>query len=194
MVRQPDQADHRAEDLKWVVNTHWDKDHIACNPQWRREGAIVDCAQSCAQSAGDWEGRPDISLSRQGRAARHRRQAKIEMHGWGHAHAVGHHLFISQHAKVLHVADLFGWGLFRASPRRKKSRALRKSWASPRVRGRCRRLRSRPHFTIAHFGRFLAQSNQMLEKVPPLVSAGKSSHEISDRAAAGRDLAIGGVS
>ncbi|HEX8835012.1 MAG TPA: MBL fold metallo-hydrolase, partial [Abditibacteriaceae bacterium] len=49
------------KDLKWIVQTHWDVDHIACNPQWKREGAVAIAHQSCADSAGDWAGRPDFS-------------------------------------------------------------------------------------------------------------------------------------
>ena len=49
------------QDLRYVVTTHWDADHIACNPQWRREGASVIAHQSCADAAGDWEGHPDVT-------------------------------------------------------------------------------------------------------------------------------------
>jgi glyoxylase-like metal-dependent hydrolase (beta-lactamase superfamily II) len=51
------------QNLKWIVQTHWDTDHIACNPQWKREGGVAIAHQSCAEAAGDWEGRPDISYN-----------------------------------------------------------------------------------------------------------------------------------
>src|SRR4028118_1503142 len=67
-LEEPEQADAvrdlikqtTGQDLKYVVTTHWDTDHIACNPQWKREGAIVIAHQSCSDSAGEWEGRPDV--------------------------------------------------------------------------------------------------------------------------------------
>ena len=77
------------KDLKYVVTTHWDVDHIACNPQWKREGALVIAHQSCADSAGDGEGRPDISYD--DKAVLKGTTEEIQMQwGWRHAHAVGH--------------------------------------------------------------------------------------------------------
>jgi glyoxylase-like metal-dependent hydrolase (beta-lactamase superfamily II) len=49
--------------MRWLINTHWHPDHIACNPAWHRAGATVIAHESCARSAGAMEGKPDITFS-----------------------------------------------------------------------------------------------------------------------------------
>jgi len=166
------------QDLKWVVTTHWDKDHIACNPQWRREGAIVIAHESCAQSAGDWEGRPDVSYS-QNATLRGTGEQRIEMQWVGGTHTAWDSILYFPHAKVLHVADLFGWGLIPCRPTPAKVSRL---WdvlnyvvafdADAVICGHG------PVTSIANVRLFLAYFDELLKQVPPLAQKGLSLDEI----------------
>ena len=166
------------QDLKWVVTTHWDKDHIACNPQWRREGAIVIAHESCVQSAGDWEGRPDVSYS-QNAALRGSGERRIEMQWVGGTHTQWDSILYFPHARVLHVADLFGWGLIPCRPTPGKVSRL---WdvlnyvvafeVDAVICGHG------PVTSIANLRRFLAYFDELLKQVPPLVRKGLSLDEI----------------
>jgi len=185
-LEDPEQADvvraHIKEttgkDLKWIVQTHWDVDHIACNPQWKREGAIAIAHQSCADSAGDWEGSPDISYSD---AAKLSGQGgrDIEMQWVGGTHTPWDTLLYFPHAKVLHIADLFGWGLIPCQPTSAKVARLRE------VLGKVLEYDANalicghgPTLTLDIMRRFVSYFEQMLVDVPPLVQAGKTTEEI----------------
>lgn len=166
------------QDLKWLVQTHWDVDHIACNPQWKREGAVAIAHQSCAASAGDWEGRPDISY------ADHATlygggERRIEMQWVGGTHTPWDTLLYFPAARVLHIADLFGWGLIPCQPTPVKVARLREVLgkvleydADALIAGHG------PTLTLDHIRRFMSYFEQMLQDVPPLVQAGKSTEEI----------------
>lgn len=165
-------------DLKWVVNTHWDADHISCNPQWRREGAPVIAHQSCADSAGDWDGRPDIAYSEKAvlQGAGNRR---IEMEWVGGTHTPWDCILWMPHAKVLHIADLFGWGLIPCKPTPAKTarllEVLQKILSFDADKVICGH---GPVLTIAHVERFVEYFRQMLRDVPPLLQQGLSVEEI----------------
>ena len=165
-------------DLKWVVTTHWDADHIACNPQWRREGALVVAHRSCALSAGDWEGRPDVSYADtatlQGEGER-----RIDMEWLGGTHTPWDTVLHFPQARVLHIADLFGWGLIPCKPTPEKTARLKQVLnrvlafdADVLVCGHG------PTLTPDHVRRFLSYFDQMLQDVPALVSQGKTLDEI----------------
>lgn len=166
------------QDLKWVVTTHWDADHIACNPQWRREGAPVIAHQSCADSAGDWEGRPDIAYA-DNAVLRGAGDRKIEMQWAGGTHTPWDTILYFPHAKVLHIADLFGWGLIPCRPTPEKVARL---WevlnrvvafdADAVICGHG------PVTSLAHIRRFLAYFDELLKQVPPLAAQGKPLDEI----------------
>lgn len=184
-LEDPDQADvvralikeTTGQDLKWVVTTHWDVDHISCNPQWRREGAPVIAHQSCAASAGDWEGRPDISYN--DKAVLRGASERIEMEWWGGTHTPWDTILYFPNAKVLHIADLFGWGLVPCKPTPEKVTRL---WE---VLNRITTFEADavicghgPVTSIAHIRRFMAYFDELLKQVPPLAAAGKSLNEI----------------
>ena len=167
------------QDLKYVVTTHWDADHIACNPQWKREGAPVIAHQSCAQSAGDWEGRPDIfypdTCTLQGEGDR-----KIEMRWVGGTHTPWDTILYFPSAKVLHIADLFGWGLIPCQPTPQKVERLREvltiiqSYEADAVicgHG--------PSTDLKCIARFESYFEEMLEGVPDLIAQNKSDEEIA---------------
>ncbi len=164
-------------DLKWIVTTHWDADHIACNPQWRREGAVVVAHQSCADSAGDWEGRPDIAYA--DRAVLRGATERIEMRWLGGTHTPWDSVLFFPRARVLHIADLFGWGLIPCRPTPEKTARLKEVLnavlehdADAVICGHG------PVCTLDHIRRFLSYFDEMLDAVPPLVASGKSLEEI----------------
>jgi glyoxylase-like metal-dependent hydrolase (beta-lactamase superfamily II) len=165
------------QDLKWVVATHWDTDHIACNPQWRREGAPVIAHQSCADSAGDWEGRPDISYP--DAAVLRGATERIEMQWLGGTHTPWDTVLYFPRARVLHIADLFGWGLIPCQPTLVKVERLREVLnrvleydADALICGHG------PTLTLDHMRRFVQYFEMMLQSVPPLIQAGKTDDEI----------------
>jgi len=175
-------------DLRTVVQTHWDADHIACNPQWKREGAVVIAHSSCAASAGDWEGRPNISYDDRA-VLRGEGERRIEMRWLGGTHTPWDTVLYFPHARVLHIADLFGWGLIPCQPTPAKVARLREILdivltydADVLICGHG------PTLTLDHIRRFRVYFEEMLAQVPPLVKAGKSNEEIKREIAPPADM------
>lgn len=169
------------QNLKWIVQTHWDVDHIACNPQWKREGAVAIAHQSCADSAGEWEGRPNISYSNeavlQGDFGK-----RIEMKWVGGTHTPWDCLLHFPHARVLHIADLFGWGLIPCKPTREKVARLREVYAmileydvDAVICGHG------PTLQLEQLRQMNEYLNLMIEMAPPLISAGHRDEEIAEK-------------
>lgn len=166
------------KDLKWIVQTHWDVDHIACNPQWKREGAVVIAHQSCADSAGEWEGRPDISYNDeavlQGEFGK-----RIDMRWWGGTHTPWDTILYFPHARVLHIADLFGWGLIVCQPTPEKIERLREIYAAILAYDVDAIICGHgPVLTLGHIARMREYFEWLLVEVPPLLELGKSVEEI----------------
>jgi len=166
------------QDLKWIVNTHWDVDHIACNPQWRKEGAVLVAHESCAKSAGDWAGRPDIYYSEKA-ALQGTGDKKIEMEWVGGTHTPWDCFLYFPHAAVLHIADLFGWGLIPCRPTPQKIARLKEVLnhiltfkADAVICGHG------PVTSLENLRQYLSYLDELLEKVPPLAQAGQSVEEI----------------
>jgi len=165
-------------ELKWIVNTHWDVDHIACNPQWRAEGAILIAHESSAASAGDWAGRPDIAYSAKA-ALQGQGEKRIEMEWVGGTHTPWDCFLYFPHARVLHIADLFGWGLIPCRPTPQKIARLKE------VLGKILGYEANavicghgPVTSLENLRIFLRYLDEMLEKVPPLAQAGQLVEEI----------------
>jgi cyclase len=196
-LEEPDQADvvrglikeTTGQDLKYVVTTHWDKDHIACNPQWKREGASVIAHESCAAAAGDWEGRPNLTypgtavLLGEG-------ERVIEMRWVGGTHTPWDTILHFPAARVLHIADLFGWGLIPCKPTPQKIARLREVLEVIRsydvdaiICGHG------PSLDMSCIERFDSYFEEMLEKVVPLAAQGKTVEEIEAEVPAPEDMA-----
>jgi len=95
--------------MRWVVNTHADTDHITCNGAWADMGATIIGHESVREAMGDAHGRPDITFRDRYVVEGEREEAHLE---WvGGAHSVGDTLVWFPWAGVLHVGDLFLWGL-----------------------------------------------------------------------------------
>ena len=175
------------KELKYVVTTHWDVDHIACNPQWKREGAVVIAHQSCMDSAGDWEGRPDISYDE--RAVLKGASEEIRMQWLGGTHTPWDTVLYLPQARVLHIADLFGWGLIPCQPTPAKAARLREVLnrvleydADTLICGHG------PTCTLQHIARFLTYFDDMMESVPALAREGKNAQEIAALVAPPSDM------
>jgi glyoxylase-like metal-dependent hydrolase (beta-lactamase superfamily II) len=167
------------QDLKWIVQTHWDADHIACNPQWKREGAIAIAHQSCAAAAGEWEGRPDISYSDEA-VLQGEGERRIEMKWWGGTHTPWDTILYFPHAKVLHIADLFGWGLIPCEPTPQKINRLREIYdAILRYEANVVLCGHGPVLTLAHIERMREYLEGLLDVVPALLAQGKNVAEIA---------------
>jgi len=165
-------------DLKWVVATHWDVDHISCNPQWRREGAPVIAHQSCADSAGDWEGRPDIVYSEKA-VLQGTENHRIEMEWVGGTHTPWDCILYMPHAKVLHIADLFGWGLIPCQPTPAKIKRLREVLAKVLLFDAEAVICGHgPVTSLLHVKRFVGYLEDMLAAVPPLLKQGLTPEQI----------------
>ena len=180
--------DTTGKDLKWVVQTHWDVDHIACNPQWRREGAVVIAHKSCAESAESWDGRPDVSYDDKA-TLRGLDGRSIEMQWLGGTHTPWDTVLYFPHARVLHIADLFGWGLIPCQPTPQKVARLKE------VLGRVLEYDADalicghgPTLTLDHIRRFNTYFDMMLQAVPPLVADGKSIDDIEKEVPAPTDM------
>jgi glyoxylase-like metal-dependent hydrolase (beta-lactamase superfamily II) len=165
------------QDLKWIVQTHWDTDHIACNPQWKREGAIAIAHQSCADAAGDWEGRPDISYD--DKAVLRGASEEIRMQWMGGTHTPWDTILHFPNARVLHIADLFGWGLIPCKPTPEKIERLREIYdriltydVDAIICGHG------PTLTLDHIRRMREYFEGMLETVPPLLRSERSAEEV----------------
>lgn len=185
-LEDPTQADEvrgriketTGRDLTWIVQTHWDADHIACNPQWKREGAIAIAHQSCLDSAGGWEGRPDIAYEDKA-VLQGEGDKRIEMRWVGGTHTPWDSILFFPQARVLHIADLFGWGLIPCQPTPEKVNRLNEVLdivlsydADAVICGHG------PTLTLDYIRRFRTYFADMLERVPPLAAAGKAPEEI----------------
>ena len=176
------------QDLKWIVTTHWDADHIACNPQWKREGAIDIAHESCAQSAGEWEGRPDVTFNDQA-ILRGVGERRIEMKWLGGTHTPWDTVLYFPHAKVLHIADLFGWGLIPCQPTPEKVARLKQVLvevlnydADAVICGHG------PITNLECIKRFSKYFDDLLQTVPPLVEQGLSLDEIETKVLPPEDM------
>lgn len=170
--------DTTGQDLKYVVTTHWDGDHIACNPQWKREGAPVIAHQSCAESAGNWEGRPDITYPETATLYGQGDQV-IHMRWVGGTHTPWDTILHFPAARVLHIADLFGWGLIPCKPTLAKVERLREVLGIIQsydvdaiICGHG------PSLDMSCISRFESYFEEMMQKVPALAAQGLSNEEI----------------
>jgi glyoxylase-like metal-dependent hydrolase (beta-lactamase superfamily II) len=180
--------DTTGKDLKWIVQTHWDADHIACNPQWKREGAIAIAHASCADAAGNWEGRPDISYD--DKATLRGSDETIVMQWVGGTHTPWDTVLYFPRARVLHIADIFGWGLIPCLPTSEKVTRLRTVLdhilsynADTVICGHG------PTLTLDHIRRFRTYFEEMLETVSRMHREGKTIEQIEAAVPAPADMA-----
>src|SRR5262249_49933834 len=61
-VIQSDIARTVGKPMKWLINTHWHGDHIACNPAWAAAGATVIAHESVGAATKEHNGQPNITF------------------------------------------------------------------------------------------------------------------------------------
>lgn len=159
--------------LKWLVNTHWHADHIACNPAWAAAGATVVAHDSMGPATTEHNGQPNITFA--DRYVLQGSERRLELEWLGGTHTQWDTVVYFPWAKVLHIADLFGWGMIPFG-----------RWENERV-PRLREVLNRvltydakvlvpghgPVLTQDHIRRWLAYFEQLLERVPPMAREGK---------------------
>ncbi|MFN3649184.1 MAG: MBL fold metallo-hydrolase [Armatimonadota bacterium] len=164
--------------LKWLVNTHWHPDHIGFNESWARRGATVIAHESCGQAQDEPNGQPNITFADTYTLKGSERQ--IELEWLGGTHTPWDTVVYFPWARVLHIADLFGWGMI------------------PLVKydqGKIDLLKQRLHRVLEydadtyivghgplarpeHIRRWLTYLEDLLQRVPELARAGQSLDEI----------------
>jgi cyclase len=164
--------------IKWLVNTHWHPDHIGFNASWARAGATVVAHKSCGAAQPEANGQPNITFEDRYRlqgAERH-----LEMEWLGGTHTPWDTVVYFPWARVLHIADLFGWGMIPLARYEQQKIELLKQHLQ-RVLQYDADTYIVGHGPVAkpeHIRRWLAYLDDLLERVPPLAKAGKSVEEV----------------
>ena len=164
--------------LKWLVNTHWHPDHIGFNAAWAKLGATVIAHESCGAAQPKANGQPNITFTDKYVLQGAGRQ--LEMEWLGGTHTPWDSVVYFPWAKVLHIADLFGWGMIPLSKydgakiellRRHLHRVLEYD-AHTYIVGHG------PVVRPEHLRRWLTYLDDLLARVPPLARAGRSLEEV----------------
>jgi glyoxylase-like metal-dependent hydrolase (beta-lactamase superfamily II) len=165
--------------IRWLVNTHWHPDHIGFNEPWARAGAIVVAHESCGQAQPEPNGQPNITF-KDHYTLMGTDDRRLELEWLGGTHTPWDSVVYFPWARVLHIADLFGWGMIPLAKydqakidllKQRLTRVLEYE-ADTYVVG---------HGPIAkpeHVRRWLTYLEDLLQRVPPLARAGKSLDEI----------------
>lgn len=160
--------------MKWLVNTHWHPDHTANNAAWARLGATVVAHESCGAAQPAANGQPNVTFH--DRYTLHGSERALELEWLGGTHTPWDSVVYFPWARVLHIADLFGWGMIPLSRydqgkvdllRQHLARVLEYD-AHTYIVGHG------PLVTPAHVRRWLPYLDDLLERVPPLARAGES--------------------
>jgi cyclase len=164
--------------MKWLVNTHWHPDHIGFNASWAKQGATVIAHESCGAAQNEANGQPNVTFSSTYTLEGDGR--RLEMEWLGGTHTPWDSVVYFPWARVLHIADLFGWGMIPLSKydqgkidllKQRLARVLEYDAHSYIV----------GHGPVAkpeHIRRWLTYLEDLLQRVPPLAKAGKSLDEI----------------
>lgn len=108
--------------MRWVVNTHADRDHIACNEEWAASGAVIIAHQAIAEKLAGQPGCPTVTFTERFTLDGGEHEAQLR---WlGGAHSASDTVVYLPQGKVLCIGDLFGWGLI-PIPAYDKARAAR---------------------------------------------------------------------
>jgi glyoxylase-like metal-dependent hydrolase (beta-lactamase superfamily II) len=166
--------------LKWLVNTHWHPDHIGFNASWAKAGATVIAHESCGDAQPEANGQPNITFESTYTLKGSERQ--IEMEWLGGTHTPWDSVVYFPWAKVLHIADLFGWGMiplskydqFKVDLLKKRLQRVLEYDAHTYIVGHGPL--AEPH----HIRRWLTYLEDLLEQVPPLAQAGNTAEEIAE--------------
>jgi cyclase len=95
--------------LRWVVNTHGDRDHVACNAAWAEGGATIIAHEAILGKLAGQPGCPSVTF--QDRFTIDGGLHEAHLRWLGGAHSPSDTVVHLPFARVLCVGDLFGWGL-----------------------------------------------------------------------------------
>lgn len=160
--------------IKWLVNTHWHPDHIGFNRAWAQQGATVVAHESCGTAQPEANGQPNVTFHDRYILEGDGRQ--LEMEWLGGTHTPWDTVVYFPWARVLHIADLFGWGMIPLSKfdpgkvellKRHLARVLEYD-ADTYIVGHG------PLVKPEHLRRWLTYVDDLLQRVPSLAKAGKS--------------------
>jgi glyoxylase-like metal-dependent hydrolase (beta-lactamase superfamily II) len=95
--------------LRWVVNTHGDRDHIACNEEWAAAGAVIIAHETIAEKMAGRPGCPTVTFQQEYTLDGGLHEAIFR---WlGGSHSSSDTVVYIPHRKIICVGDLFAWGL-----------------------------------------------------------------------------------
>ncbi|HEY3280964.1 MAG TPA: MBL fold metallo-hydrolase [Armatimonadota bacterium] len=166
------------QQVRWVINTHWDEDHIAGNPYFASRGATIIAHESCGPATDARDGQPDVTFGGSYVLEGDGREARIEWLGGTHTPADS--VVYLPWAKVLHVADLFGWGLAM-----QRGDTPERAARTDEVLGRILSYEAEivvcghgPVLTQEHVRRYLNYFRELTATVPRLAAEGRSLEQI----------------
>jgi len=164
--------------MRWLINTHWHADHIACNPIWARQGVTVIAHESVGPATPPGDGQPDVTFSDRYTLQPDGRPVEVEY--LGGTHTPWDSVVYFPWARVLHIADLFGWGIIplarwdeRKVPRLREVLARVLDYdAAVLIPGHG------PLLEKAHIARWLRYFEELVERVPAMARDGRSLDEV----------------
>lgn len=165
--------------IKWLVNTHWHPDHIGFNASWAKAGATVIAHESCGQAQPEHNGQPNITFTDtyvlEGSDGR-----RLELEWLGGTHTPWDTVVYFPWARVLHIADLFGWGMIPLSKFDPQKVNLLKQHLRRVLEYDADRyiVGHGPIAEPEHIERWLTYLEDLLLRVPPLAQAGNSAEDI----------------
>lgn len=164
--------------LKWLINTHWHPDHIACNPTWAAKGVTVIAHQSCGGPTPEHTGEPNVTFA--DRYTLEGANRRVDCEWLGGTHTPWDTVVYFPWAKVLHIADLFGWGMIPLAQMEPAKVTRLKEVLNRVLEYDAHTLipGHGPVLTPAEIRRWLAYFDELLERVPPLARGGKSVDQI----------------
>lgn len=164
--------------MKWLVNTHWHPDHTANNAAWAARGATVVAHESVGAAQPDANGQPNITFSDRFTLKGGERQLELEY--MGGTHTPWDSVVYFPWAKVLHIADLFGWGMIPLSRYDAQKVELLKQYlrrgleydADTYIVGHG------PIARPAHIRRWLTYVDDLINRAIPMAESGESLDEM----------------
>jgi len=171
--------DTAGKPVRYLINTHWHTDHIACNKAFAEAGATVIAHQTAAAgSKRHGDGRPDLTFD--GRLSICGGTRRLALYSAGGTHTPGDSVVHFEWAGVLCVGDLFGWGLIPLGciTDEDADRVLHVMQQVISLRPQIVVPGHGPRATQAHLERWVEYFRWLLTEVPKLTAAGRTAEQI----------------
>jgi cyclase len=174
--------------MKWLVITHWHPDHIGFTEPWARQGATVVAHESCGPAQEEANGQPNVTFK--DRHVLKGGERHLEMEWLGGTHTPWDSVVFFPWARVLHIADLFGWGMIPLAKYDPAKVDLLKQHLQ-RVLEYDADTYIVGHGPLAkpeHIRRWLAYVEDLEQRVPELARAGRSLDDIEQQVPVPTDM------